>query len=232
MFSVILFCIPFYMACFVCCTYVVMGKRESGKITEKKRIRWYQFSFSWSTVSGLSVIVLVKVTPITWEQIGLNPVGWYIGEYPFVLLGGILICAWLLHRNFVVESLDGNTQVKSGYDHIASQLIPRTGWEKEWFLIMALGAGGGEELVLRGFFLYILKANWRSAPDILLVMIVGIGFGAANLYQGSRGMVKTGILGVLSGLVYIGTRSVYVCMLIRFLVEISFVLFYGGKETA
>lgn len=112
------------------------------------------------------------------------------------------------------------------YDRVVNGLIPRTRREKGYFSATALAAGVCEEIVFRGFLLYLLRRIFLEASLFLLAALAGLGFGAAHFYQGVKGVIKTVLLGILFGFLYISTDSLFVCMAVHFLFDISAAFLY------
>ena len=119
------------------------------------------------------------------------------------------------------ETDKGKTHSGKVYDRVVNGLIPRTRREKSYFVATALAAGICEEIVFRGFLLYVLIRIFPELSPFLLAALAGACFGAAHFYQGIKGVIKTGLLGILFGFLYISTGSLYLCMAVHFLFDIS-----------
>jgi uncharacterized protein len=89
-------------------------------------------------------------------------------------------------------------------------LLPKTNRERALWVVVSLHAGVCEELFFRGYLLALLNHSfsfWVAAA------IAALLFGFAHLYQGGRGMVGTGIVGVLMIGLYALSGSLWVCMI-------------------
>ena len=245
MFSVLLFCMLVYLGCTAFSGYMIVKKLKSAAVTEAERTWHYQVSFTRNTVSGASVLLIVGVTPLTWEQVGLCPVRFQIGEHFVIMAGTFLVCGVFLvfvigrtallmasgaYRDFVSKDLEERAKNAGPYGRVAWQLIPRSNWEKEWFVIAALSAGVCEELLFRGFGLCILRGIWVDASGFLLAVVAGFGFGAVYFYRGLNGALRAGISGTLLGFVYLGAQSVYPCMLVHFILHVFSVFLHNNVK--
>ena len=77
------------------------------------------------------------------------------------------------------------------------QLLPRTTEEKAVFAALSTAAGAGEELAYRGYAITVLAPVLGLAPAAVGSTVV---FGIIHAYQGTMGVVRTGVMGgVLAG---------------------------------
>jgi CAAX protease family protein len=78
-----------------------------------------------------------------------------------------------------------------------------------WLAIAWISAGFGEEVFFRGYMINRMEAllphaKWALA---LAVLIPAVGFGVAHMYyQGFRGLVVTGLIGLMIGTLYIAYK--------------------------
>lgn len=71
--------------------------------------------------------------------------------------------------------------------------------------VIWIGAALGEELLMRGFLLNRLAAFFGSTRFawIISVIIQAAIFGSLHAYQGTYGMISTGVIGLIFGIVYL-----------------------------
>jgi membrane protease YdiL (CAAX protease family) len=93
-----------------------------------------------------------------------------------------------------------------------------------------IGAGLYEEFMFRGFLLQGLAMFFGASRGawITACIVQGALFGAAHAYQNPLGMIITGTLGLLLGLVVLATRrNLWLAIIVHGLYDASrFVLFY------
>lgn len=82
----------------------------------------------------------------------------------------------------------------------AADMLPRTDREHATFRALALTAGICEEIVYRGYALWCLSPLLGPWPA---VVVGATAFGAAHAYQGAMGIIKTGVVGLLAGALYV-----------------------------
>jgi membrane protease YdiL (CAAX protease family) len=97
-------------------------------------------------------------------------------------------------------------------------LLPRTPNEYRWFLVLAVTAGICEELLYRGYLTWLLAAYVGLPASIALVTIA---FGGAHAYQGAKGVVKTGLVGLGMSLLVVASGWVIPAMVVHALIDIS-----------
>jgi uncharacterized protein len=80
----------------------------------------------------------------------------------------------------------------------ASFLLPKTAIEAALWIPLAVTAGFCEELIFRGYLQRQFLALTHNVPAAILLQ--GIVFGVAHLYQGSKGVVVITVYGILFGI--------------------------------
>jgi len=97
-------------------------------------------------------------------------------------------------------------------------LLPHDRRERRWFTAVAITAGVCEELLYRGFLIWALRAFIGLGAAAVVGIVL---FGSGHLYQGWRGVLKTGAVGaVMTGIVFAG-GWVIPAMLVHALVDVS-----------
>jgi membrane protease YdiL (CAAX protease family) len=159
------------------------------------------------------------------EDIGLGaPAGW-----PFWV--GFLLCA--AYAVFGVRqvaelrrSADARRKTREQLAGDVGLLIPRTDREMRMFTVLGISAGVCEEIAYRGFLLWYL-GNWLAWP---LAVVAGAAvFGFAHLYLGWTHVLRTGLVGLVLGALYVFTGSLWVPILLHAVVDI--VSGHAGRVT-
>lgn len=99
------------------------------------------------------------------------------------------------------------TGVRLGWTEtsLTEGLIPRNVHERKMFILLSFVAGLGEEVVYRGYLMAILVP--LMASPWLAAAVASLAFALLHGYQGSMGVIRTGMMGMLfaSSLVVGGT---------------------------
>ena len=99
----------------------------------------------------------------------------------------------------------------------AEKILPRTNREHAWFIPLAITAGICEELLFRGFLVWLAS---RFVPLLAAHALVAVVFGLGHAYQGRKGMVRTGLIGAFfSGVMWVA-GSIVPAMVMHALVDL------------
>jgi len=95
-------------------------------------------------------------------------------------------------------------------------ICPRRASELPAFFGVSLTAGFCEELLFRGFLIWVLQplvGLWLAA------LLSALLFGAAHAYQGLAGIVRTGLLGLVFTAIVLMTRSLWPAIVLHAVVD-------------
>jgi CAAX protease family protein len=106
-------------------------------------------------------------------------------------------------------------------------LLPRTDPERRRWVVVALTAGFCEELLFRGFLFYYLQAYW-GASLYAAVVISSLFFTFSHWYQGNANMLRVGLVGLLLGILYAATESLFFPVVLHVLLDLG-ALNRGGR---
>jgi membrane protease YdiL (CAAX protease family) len=99
--------------------------------------------------------------------------------------------------------------------------MPRTPREKRVFTFVSLSAGICEEITTRGVWFLVLQSLLPEVPLLFIPLIAGALFGACHSYQGLTGTLRTGLIGIGFGYLYLATGSLIPGILLHFLVDFN-----------
>ena len=246
MYYVLLFVLAVYLVCLAVSGYRAALRLRGAVISQRERVRRYQASILWNVLSASAVLFIAVLSPMTLFDLGVRPFQFPKTGIERVLgIGSLLVAdalallflyqmfAFLFSAPFRSEQAAGlKRRRESGgwYDRVVDNLIPRARVEKGWFAFSAITAGISEEIVFRGFALHLLSTVFPLISPYILAVAAGILFGLAHSYQGARGVVKTALIGVLFGLLYLGTDSLLLCVLLHTLFDLSSAFLYEAAD--
>ena len=201
-------------------------KYKNVVITEKIKCRGYYQSITllWSFV--LVVFIMCFIGSISLADIGLRGVSfnyniWFTAIT--LILSGLLIIFFSYQTILLLTSAKAKEDAKKqiATNEGAGQSLPRTKKEKWLFSLLSLSAGICEEIIFRGFLVFILQAIFPDFSIFLVVLITSAVFGIFHLYQGLQGVIKTGIFGAFLMCLVLVTDSLIIAMLLHFLLDFS-----------
>src|SRR5580765_6802636 len=97
-------------------------------------------------------------------------------------------------------------------------LIPFTARELRWFIPLSITAGICEELLFRGYLVWVLR-SWIGLWPAAIVSMVAFGLGHA--YQGAQFGIRAFWAGVGMGLLAIATGSIVPGMVLHALIDVG-----------
>jgi membrane protease YdiL (CAAX protease family) len=95
-------------------------------------------------------------------------------------------------------------------------LVPRTPVEFRTFVALSVTAGVCEEFLFRGFLIAVLAA---FIPAWLGAVVSAVFFGFGHSYQGGKGILSTGMVGLVMGLLYVWAGSLLPVVLLHVAVD-------------
>lgn len=154
-------------------------------VTLRRRESWSSFGLvrlrRWWSVPMLLPQALLGVVAILGIGVGIGLLGEALGFWSLAETEAGVEARW--------GDIEGNLPVYLG-----------------WLALSWISAGFGEEVFFRGYMIdrigkLLPKARWATA---IAVIVPAIGFGLAHAYyQGVRGLVVTGLIGLALGTLYL-----------------------------
>lgn len=100
----------------------------------------------------------------------------------------------------------------------AAKMAPHTRSELGWFVALSLSAGICEEFIFRAYLIWAFQSLLGLGGAAALSIAV---FAAAHAYQGARGVIGTGVVGVLLTLVVLISGSLLPAIVLHALIDIG-----------
>jgi membrane protease YdiL (CAAX protease family) len=196
-------------------------------------------------IPGVRSRTYTRAILVQWIVATYALVVWILARRPAGDLGFALVGGWRLALGvvFVVAAIvflemqrrrvtrDSELQVefRKKVEH-ATPVLPTDAKELFLFHLVSVTAGICEELLYRGFLI------WYIAQGLGFGLIAGVAlssalFGFAHLYQGPKGVLQTGTVGLVLAVVYVATGALWAPMLLHAVVDMSSgILWYQVRE--
>lgn len=182
--------------------------RTSVRMAGYRRLIFTQ----WSLVGMLGLHWALRARPAS--DLGLTlGTGWRPAVGLLLAMAGTILL-WLQLRS-VQQSEENRASAREALAGL-QWLLPHSRRELNSFMRVSLTAGICEELLYRGFLAWFL-ATWMPLWAALLVS--GVLFGLAHLYQGVTGVLKTGLIGIVFGGITLLTGSIIWAMILHTAVD-------------
>lgn len=170
----------------------------------------------WALV--IVAVALASRVGAPWPALGLTPP---TGVRRFVGMAIVIAAAALAAlQNIAVLRATPQERDAAIRPRIASVefLLPHDRAEYRWFTAVSITAGVCEELLYRGYLLWALRPFAGLGGAIIIGILL---FGGGHLYQGWRGVLKTGaVAAVMTGIVF-ASGWVVPAMIVHALVDVS-----------
>jgi membrane protease YdiL (CAAX protease family) len=196
------------------------GMRELRAMTaeaadRRRPVMWLRAILSqWALVAAVLAWWGVEHRPVT--ALGLDPrLGWGFAGFAIGLVA--IVGVMVLQGRLVARDASLRDRVRARLAPV-ERLMPSSRAEYPGFASLALTAGICEELLFRGFVTWALAHVLPGAWQVLLAQAAL--FGLAHAYQGVRGIVTTGFVGLVMGLLVWITGSLWASMIVHALMDL------------
>ena len=171
-------------------------------------------------------LLFTAVIAVAWVALNrsLSSIGLTVESAPLAITGYVVtalaIGALLVLARSAVRSERGRRRTSDSITALRA-FVPHTAKEKRWFDAMSVSAGIEEELVYRGFLFAYFAGLLSGVPAGVVIVLAAFVFGLGHSYQGVAGIMKTGVVGVILGVAYWMTGSVWAPMLLHIAIDLS-----------
>ena len=180
------------------------------------RVRFYRQTavVEWAFLAVLFAAWLIYSRPIS--DLGFTMPGgpgFWIGVVLVVLMSGYFLYYWQWAKQ--ASDTEKAKQVQTFAEVV--MFIPHTIRELRNFYGISITAGIVEEIVFRGFVLWYLA---QLMPVWAAVIVSSTAFGLAHSYQGKKGAVSAGTVGLGFGVLYVVSGSIWLPIVAHILLDV------------
>jgi membrane protease YdiL (CAAX protease family) len=201
-------------------------KLKSIVITEKIRCKRYYKTIAFLWGGALAVFIMSFIGNISLADIGLRSINfnqniWFTAIT--LIFSGLLLTS-SLHR--FISSLTSAKYRAKQYENFASgagggNIFPRSKKEKGLWFPVSFTAGICEEIIFRGFVVFLLQAIFPGIHIFLIILIPSLFFGIAHLYQGIAGIISTAVAGAIFMCLFLVADSLIPVIILHFIIDFS-----------
>ena len=183
------------------------------------------------TIAGLWALTFAAVWIFGVERLVVAPWPWR-DWLPYASTAGLIVGVvvagyFVLGLMPLLQSLRG-TRWRRAYAKAYRKhaegflgLLPETGVERFSFVLLSLTAGICEETLFRGFLIRYLHEGAFALPLLTALALSSVAFGLAHIYQGASAVLRTGLVGLAFGLLYLLTGSLIPCIALHALIDLQ-----------
>lgn len=189
------------------------GQGYFGRLSKSGTYLWI-IACLWSMLFLLAVVLYR-------HQLSMADLGQHLHDPARI----IAITTILLFIMVVMTFLDFRKHRKMSPDELKNKLatlkqfFPSSQLEIAMFITLAISAGICEEILYRGWLLNLIGASTGSVWIGLLLSSVAFGLGHA--YQGPQGILATGFVGLLLGLIFVWVDSLVPVQVLHAFINLS-----------
>lgn len=190
------------------------------------KVRLYQQIVTDQMLGTALALGLCFSGAISFVRLGLGaPRSWWLTAGLAIALGGLLLWSGMRLRpkaKKIREKVKG-----SGADAV----IPSTLEEQRWLAGVSIGAGISEELLFRGFLFYYLVLWFPHINRLECALLTSLIFGMGHLYQGWKGVLSTGVVGLVFASLYMLTGNLLLPMIVHAATDSrALLIFWKGHD--
>jgi membrane protease YdiL (CAAX protease family) len=122
-----------------------------------------------------------------------------------------------LQRYRILRDREMQEQLKKSLVHV-SALLPTNGREMATFYALSVTAGVCEEILYRGYVLWYIADVTGVVGGVLLSSAL---FGLAHAYQGTKGMLQTGAVGLVLAILFVLSGTLWIPIILHAFLDIN-----------
>lgn len=177
-----------------------------------RRVRDYKETIFWLWLLCIITIVVWLLNGRSFNVLNLDFSLSLVSSISLLLFIITPFLFFMLFRS-IRNNGEQRRSIKEKFDDVAAgEFLPRTKHEFQWFVFLSITAGICEELLFRGFLIWYLEPLGGS---LFAVVLSSVLFGLAHSYQGGKGIVRTGLMGLVLGLILLWTDSLLILIFLH-----------------
>lgn len=183
------------------------------------RTKMYRDTFVFLWIATLYVLALWIMQGRSWSALWLGSViPWRLAIG--VSAAAIAVVFFVLQGRKVQKALARPKAVAALRKQLefANCLAPETGSERRGFWLLSLTAGICEEILFRGFLMWLIAA-WTNL--LVAVILSSLLFGCVHIYLGAAYVPKAAIVGLIFAFVVVASGSLWPAIVIHAAMDLS-----------
>jgi len=143
-----------------------------------------------------------------WENFK-SPTGKNNFEMGWIAFAAITSAGFILWNLFLIKNQSNPKIILNKFGKILN-FLPQSMREFQLYILLSITAGITEEILFRGILIFLLS-KWLGV--YLAAALALIPFGLSHTYQGKKGILRTGLIGLFLTLIYLISGSLIPAMI-------------------
>jgi len=206
-----------WVLCLIAADHLVLWRafvRVSRVDPDKARQQWWLRGAVLMWAATASVLWLWLGTGVPLSAVGLGaPEGWRLWVPLSATIAFVALQTSVAVK--VARLSSPNDKLRAQLGSVAA-ISPHKASELPAFFCVSLTAGFCEELLFRGFLVWVLQPLFGLW---LAVALSALLFGVAHAYQGLTGVIRTGLFGLVFTAIVLLTRSLWPAIVLHAVVD-------------
>ena len=192
------------------------GKDPSARL----RTYWLVMASLW--VVTAAAVGVVGLRTLWYAHLSSSEKQWLPGS-PVIAAMVIISLGFMLAPMVIARKPAGLAALSRQIENLRF-VLPQSAGERIWWVAISVTAGVCEEILYRSFLFYYLHiAPWRLGFAVAISLACLI-FGLGHVYQGLKGVLATGLLGFLFFVLFLGTGSLLLPIVLHALADLRVLL--------
>lgn len=172
----------------------------------------------WVVAFGVLGLWVAKARPLSGLYLGTSS-ALRFGSGLFV--AAIITALLVLQLRQVQKALQRSRSVAKLREKfaVAELMIPMTDRERRGFWLLSVSAGVCEEVIYRGFLLWLIGA-WAGLVAAVLISTAMFGF--MHIYLGAAHVPRTAIIGLVLALIVVASGSLWPAIIVHTAIDLNF----------
>ncbi|KKB33623.1 CPBP family intramembrane glutamic endopeptidase [Bacillus thermotolerans] len=205
--------------------------KQRAAVDPAARESYYAQIMTWLWVPALFILLIVALTDLTLQQIGLamptlgaGTLGSFAtgAAYGAITVYALFLVYYVIgyHTSSKVRHRLTESRKKEMQKLTYTEILPVTDKEKKQWTYVSLTAGITEEIIYRGFLIFAFSYLFPTLSIWVVILAASVIFGLAHTYQGFwAGVVRTSIVGIVFSIIYVSLGSILPLIVLHFLLD-------------
>jgi CAAX protease family protein len=189
----------------------------------KAKLRAYWLILSWLWLATIAASWITGPRALWFAHLQATEARWLPASVYIWMIAGISLTALFVPLILILRKPSMAAQIARALQKVRF-FLPATPRERFWWAMLSITAGVCEETLFRSFLLQYLHARPWHLRLGLTIAIACVLFALGHLYQGIIPAIGTGVLALLFFILFLGSGSLLIPILLHALTDLRVLL--------